>query len=138
MQTRPLSYSEMITYPTFLERFEYLKLSGSVGEETFGFDRYLNQRFYRSVEWRRVRNAVIARDEAMDLGVHDHPIAGKLYVHHINPITARELKHNDDALMDLDNLVCVSHATHNAIHYGDASLLPQPIVERRPGDTKLW
>lgn len=136
--TRLLSYSEMITLPTFEERYDYLRLHGSVGEETFGFDRYLNQRFYRSAEWRRLRSAVIARDEALDLGVPEHPILGHVYVHHINPITTSDLKHGTDLLTDMDNLVCVSHATHNAIHYGDANLLPKPVVERRPGDTKLW
>lgn len=136
--TNQRSYSEMARYQTFMERYEYLKLGGEVGESTFGFDRYLNQRFYRSVEWRRIRNAVISRDEAMDLGVPDHPIMGRVYVHHINPLTVRDIKHGGEVLMDMDNLVCVSHITHNAIHYGDASLLPQPVVERRPGDTTLW
>lgn len=136
--TRKLSYRELLTYPTFEERFEYLRLAGSVGEETFGFDRYLNQRFYRSAEWRRLRNAVISRDEAMDLAVPDHPIMGAVYVHHLNPLTVRDIKHGGDSLLDLDNLICVSHATHNAIHYGDFSKLPKPVVERRPGDTTLW
>lgn len=136
--TKLRSYTEMLNYETFLERFEYLKLGGVVGEETFGFDRHLNQRFYRSLEWRKVRNAVISRDEAMDLGVPDIPIQGKLYVHHINPVTPQELRHGGVRHLDMDNLVCVSHNTHNAIHYGDASLLPKPVVERRPGDTTLW
>lgn len=136
--TKLRSYTEMLNYETFLERFEYLKLGGVVGEETFGFDRHLNQRFYRSLEWRKVRNAVISRDEAMDLGVPDIPIQGKLYVHHINPVTPQELRHGGVRHLDMDNLVCVSHNTHNAIHYGDASLLPAPLVDRSPGDTKLW
>lgn len=127
-----------MAYESFEDRFEYLKLRGSVGRETFGGDRYLNQRFYRSREWKRVRRDVIARDEACDLADPDMPIKGHLYVHHIDPLTTKDLVEGGEKLFDMNNLVTVSHNTHNAIHYGDASLLPKPLVERTPGDTKLW
>ena len=136
--TNRLYYSEMLRYDTLLDRYKYLRLNGRVGDDTFGHDRYLNQRFYQSREWKQIRNAVISRDEANDLALPDHLILGSVYVHHLNPLTPDEIVHGGEALFDMENLVCVSHATHNAIHYGDESLLPQPIVERRPGDTTLW
>lgn len=132
------TYSEMVMFDSFEDRFEYLKLTGSVAGRTFGGDRYINQDFYRSAEWRKVRRDVIARDEACDLSHSDHPISGKIIIHHINPLTPDEIEYGGDGLFDMNNLVCVSHITHNAIHYGDSNLLPKPLVERRPGDTKLW
>lgn len=132
------TYSEAIQYAEFLDRFEYLALKGSVGRSTFGFDRYLNQRFYKSHEWLTLRNHIIARDDGNDLGVSGYPIDGRILVHHINPIDIDSLTSFDDALLNPDNLICVSHRTHNAIHYGTAELLPKPPVERSPNDTKLW
>lgn len=132
-------YSELILLPTFKERFEYLKLDGKVGEDTFGWDRYLNQTFYRSAKWRHIRDQVIVRDNGCDMGLEGYPIYGKILIHHINPITADDISHSDEeVLIDLDNLVCVSLATHNAIHYGDESLIPQDPVVRKPGDTCPW
>lgn len=132
-------YSELILLPTFKERFEYLKLDGKVGEDTFGWDRYLNQTFYRSAQWRHIRDQVIVRDNGCDMGLEGYPIHGKILIHHINPITADDISHSDEeVLIDLDNLVCVSLATHNAIHYGDESLIPQDPVVRKPGDTCPW
>lgn len=132
-------YSELILLQTFKERFEYLKLNGKVGEDTFGWDRYLNQTFYRSAKWRHIRDQVIVRDNGCDMGLEGYPIYGKILIHHINPITADDISHSDEeVLIDLDNLVCVSLATHNAIHYGDESLIPQDPVVRKPGDTCPW
>lgn len=132
------NYREMIRLQTFEERFKYLSLRGSVGQETFGFDRYLNQNFYRSTEWRQLRTKVIVRDGGFDLGHEDFPISGRVIIHHINPLQPNDIKHSTDALFDLDNLITVSHDTHNAIHYGDPSLLKRTYVERRPNDTTLW
>lgn len=134
------TYSELCRYSTFEERFEYLKLGGTVGEETFGYDRYLNQEFYRSLLWRRTRNLVIARDYGCDLGVEGNEIHDKVFVHHMNPIRPVDIM--DEVDLDVINpefLICVRHSTHNAIHYGDANLLMRSqLVIRRPGDTKLW
>lgn len=134
-------YSELITLPTFKERFEYLKLGGKVGEETFGFDRYLNQVFYKSPEWRKVRDFVITRDNACDLGVTDRPIPNGVHIliHHMNPITIDDILNRHPALFDPENLISTCYNTHNAIHYGDASLLvdDHPIV-RTPNDTCPW
>lgn len=132
------TYAEMRQLDTFMERFRYLSLKGMVGEDTFGFDRYINQQFYRSREWRRIRKRVIARDLGCDLGVEGYDIFDKIIVHHINPLTAEHIKHSDELMFDMNNLITVSHKTHNAIHYGDESALVEPFVERRPGDTKLW
>lgn len=132
------TYREMRQLQTFNERFEYLKLSGIVGRSTFGYDRYLNQDFYRSTEWRQLRSEILIRDEGCDLGDLDHPIAKRPIIHHMNPLAPTDIIHSTDNLMNPDYLITVSHNTHNAIHYGDASLLPQPLVERIPGDTKLW
>lgn len=123
---------------TFKERFEYLSLKGVVGESTFGFDRYINQKFYRSTEWRTLRSKIIVRDNGCDLGVEGYEIVGRILIHHINPIGVEHIKHSDEALFDPDNLISVTHQTHNAIHYGDESLLSKPLVERRKNDTKLW
>ena len=132
------SYSEMMSYRTFEERYEYLKLNGVVAETTFGVNRYINQSFYTSPEWRSVRNRVIIRDDGCDLACRDREICGRIYIHHINPVTMLMFEENDRMLYDLDNLVCVSFDTHNAIHYGDASLLIPDYKPRTPGDTKLW
>lgn len=132
------TYSELITLPTFEERFRYLKLDGKVGKSTFGFDRYLNQQFYTSADWKRLRNKIILRDSGLDLGVEDHVIANKIYIHHMNPLMVRDLVNRTEFLLNPEYLICVSHHTHNAIHYGDESLLPQPIIERRPNDTCPW
>lgn len=134
-----LSYSELITLPTFEERYRYLRKSGIVGEETFGSHRHLNQLLYRSPEWRQVRNNVIVRDNGCDLGMEGYEIRDRVYIHHINPITMDDILNRTPALFDMDNLICVSFNTHQAIHYGDESLLPIiSFTERTPGDTKLW
>lgn len=134
-----LSYSELITLPTFEERYRYLRKSGIVGEETFGSHRYLNQTLYTSPEWRSVRNHVIIRDNGCDLAMEGYEIRDRVYIHHINPITEEDILDRRPALFDMENLICVSFNTHQAIHYGDESLLPIiSFNERTPGDTKLW
>ena len=132
------SYSGLRGLPRFEDRFEYLTLGGIVGQETFGSERHLNQRFYTSSEWRHTRNLVNVRDNGCDLGVPDHVIHGSVFIHHINPLTPEDFKYSTSNLLDPENLITVSFDTHNAIHYGDASLLQQVPVERTPGDTKLW
>lgn len=132
------SYRNLILLPTFKERFEYLKLAGTVGESTFGFDRYLNQRFYQSREWRQFRSKVIARDEGNDMGIKDYPISGTVIIHHINPLSVKDFEEQSDLLFDMNNVICVSHNTHEAIHYGDESLLPKDPIERKPNDTIPW
>lgn len=132
------SYSEARHYQTFEERFAYLALRGQVGNSTFGFDRWMNQAFYRSAEWKKARRDTIARDNGCDLGFEGYEIHRGLYVHHINPITPADIENSNPCLLDLNNLITVSLNTHNAIHFGDESLLPRAPVERRPGDTKLW
>lgn len=133
------TYSSLSELPDFYQRFNYLKLGGRVGEETFGFDRYLNQAFYRSTEWKRTRDYVILRDNGCDLGVSDRPIFGKILVHHMNPITEIDIIHKCvDLLLDPELLVCTSIGTHNAIHYGDETKLETDITVRSPGDTRLW
>lgn len=132
------SYRNLILLPTILDRFEYLRIKANVGDPTFGFDRFINQDFYQSREWRQVRMKVIARDEGCDLGMPDYPIGGKVIIHHINPITADDIENASDLLFDLDNLICVSESTHNAIHFGDETLLPAEPIIRRPGDTCPW
>ncbi len=132
------TYSEMILLPTFEERFEYLKLGGEVGAETFGFDRYQNQAFYNSREWKRVRDKVIIRDNGCDLGIADREIGHRVIIHHMNPITVEDIRLAADILLDPEFLICVSHETHNAIHYGDTELLPKDFVPRSPNDTCPW
>ena len=135
----PLSYSELITLPTFQERYRYLKQSGIVAQETFGSHRHLNQTYYTSPESRQVRNRVIIRDNGCDLGLEGFEINDKVYIHHINPITEEDILNRSPLLFDMDNLICVSFNTHQAIHYGDESMLPLTYFnERIPGDTKLW
>lgn len=132
------SYSELLLLPSFKERFEYLRLDGVVGKDTFGFDRYLNQQFYTSREWKRIRDEVIVRDNGCDLGVDGYFIRGKVYIHHMNPINADDILRHSAILLDPEYLICVSHETHNAIHYGDISLLSKDPIERKPNDTCPW
>lgn len=134
----PKTYRELRRLETFEERFDYLKLGGQVGRETFGFDRWVNQRFYTSREWQIVREHVIVRDNGCDLGVPGYEINSQLLIHHINPLTPSDLFNGEDWVLDPEFLITTSKRTHNAIHYGDRSLLPQPVVERVPGDTRLW
>lgn len=132
------TYSELITIPTFEERFKYLQLNGEVGQDTFGFDRYLNQVFYRSPEWRRVRDQVIVRDNGCDLAHPEHEIFGRITIHHMNPVSLRDIEKRNEDILNPEYLISTTHATHNAIHYGDESLLPRDPVERRPNDTCPW
>ena len=132
------TYSELILLPTFEERFEYLRLDGKVGEDTFGFDRYLNQLFYRSQEWRKIRDYVIVRDNACDLGVEGCDIYSKVLIHHMNPITARDIEKRTDLLLDPEYLISTTHNTHNAIHYGDENLIIKIPVVRTKYDTCPW
>ena len=132
------NYSELSRMASFEERFEYLKLSGKVGLETFGFDRYLNQILYQTDVWRKVRRDVIARDEGFDLGHRDHPIGGRIIIHHMNPITLDDIRSGDRKVFDPEFLICCSHLTHNAIHYGDENLLIKDPIERTPNDTCPW
>lgn len=134
------TYTELLTIPTFFERFEYLRLNGSVGKETFGYDRWLNQQFYRWPEWKKVRREVIVRDQGCDLGCFDREIHGELvFVHHMNPISMKDIVDRSPFLLNPEYLITVSDSTHNAIHYGDESLLmlSEPIV-RMPNDTCPW
>ena len=132
------TYSELITLPTFKERYDYLKLNGRVGEETFGFDRYLNQAFYRSEEWRAVRDYVIVRDNGCDLGMEGHEIFGKILIHHMNPISKRDILDRSDLLLNPEYLICTIKNTHDAIHFGDENLLIVAPIERRKNDTCPW
>ena len=133
------TYSELITLPTFEERYRYLKLDGRVGEDTFGFDRYLNQLFYqRSHEWKTIRDHVIIRDMGCDLGIEGREIAGKIFVHHINPITKEDILRNSKWIIDPEFLICTSKRTHDAIHYGDENLLIKDPIARRANDTCPW
>lgn len=132
------TYSELIKLPTFEERYEYLKLDGKVGEETFGFDRYINQEFYRSNEWLKVRDFVIVRDGGCDLAIEDREIFGKILVHHMNPITIDDILNRSEFLLDPEYLICTIKNTHDAIHYGDSSLLITAPIERRKNDTCPW
>jgi hypothetical protein len=132
------SYSELITMPTFEERYRYLRLSGVVGRDTFGFDRYLNQVFYQSKRWREVRDHVIIRDNGCDLGIEGREIYGKIIVHHMNPLTLDDIEKESDFLMDPEYLIATTHDTHNAIHYGDENLLVKAPVERTKNDTCPW
>lgn len=132
------TYSELITLPTFEERYRYLRLGGRVGEETFGFDRYLNQIFYQSDEWRSVRDYVIVRDGGCDLGMQDREIYGKILVHHMNPIRQEDILRRSKFLLDPEYLICTIKNTHDAIHYGDESLLILAPIERTKNDTCPW
>lgn len=135
---RHRTYSGLRSFSAFEDRFDYLSLQGEVGQATFGFDRWINQEFYRSRDWRQVRDVVIARDNACDLGVPGHDIHRELLVHHMNPMTPEDLERGEAWVLDPEYLITTTKRTHNAIHYGDSSLLPRAPVERMPGDTKLW
>lgn len=132
------TFTELSRYETFEDRFRYLSLHGRVGDSTFGFDRWINQQFYTSRQWRHLRHHIIARDNGCDLGVDGYEIHNRLIIHHMNPLSAVDIVHGDDATVDPEFLITTTHRTHNAIHYGDERLLLQPLVERRPGDTQLW
>ena len=136
MTTR--SYTELSALKTFEERFRYLQLNGVVAEETFGFDRIINQKFYRSPEWKRIRDHVIIRDNGCDLGVEDHEIFGRVVIHHMNPVRLKDFDELSDILLNPEYLICTTHVTHNAIHYGDESLLIQEPIERSKNDTCPW
>lgn len=138
MTSRIRTYSELCEIDSFEERFAYLSLRGEVGCATFGGNRWINQQFYTSREWRRLRHDVIARDGGCDLGIEGYEIHDKIIVHHITPIDEEDILYGTDRALDLDNLICTTHDTHNAIHYVDASLLTKPFSPRRPGDTTLW
>lgn len=132
------SYSELIKLPTFLDRYRYLKIGGKVGAETFGYDRYLNQTLYRSAEWKRFRREIIIRDDGCDMAAEGYGIHGNILVHHINPITLRDVERRDPKIFDMENVICVSLNTHNAIHYGDESLLITEPIIRTKNDTCPW
>lgn len=132
------TYSELIQLPTFKERFRYLKLGGKVGEETFGFDRYLNQKFYKSKEWLSVRDYVIIRDNGCDLAMEDRPIESRIIIHHLNPITRDDIINQTEFLLNPEYMICTIKRTHDAIHYGDESLLFDAPIERTKNDTCPW
>lgn len=132
------TYSELITLPTFEERFAYLQLNGKIGQDTFGFDRYLNQMFYKSKEWKKVRNHVIVRDCGCDLGIEGREIRGNILIHHINPIEKDDIANSTIYLLDPEFLICTSKNTHDAIHYGDEELLIKDPIGRRKNDTCPW
>lgn len=132
------TYTELSRLHTFEDRFKYLALRGGVGNSTFGFERYVNQQFYASSEWKRARELVIIRDNGCDLGIDGHEIHDRLYVHHMNPMDPDDIFEGNRSVLDPEFLITTKHQTHNAIHYGDERLLPKPFVERRRGDTRLW
>lgn len=132
------TYDELSAIADYFDRYKYLRIKQSVGERTFGGDRWLNQRFYRSREWKAIRDEVILRDNGFDIGHADYPINGRIYVHHMNPMQPLDLKHGNLAVLDPKYLISVSMRTHQAIHYGDDGLLPKPLTARLPGDTALW
>lgn len=132
------TYSELILLPTFEERFKYLQLNGRVGDDTFGFDRYINQNFYKSADWKRIRDQIIIRDNGCDLALEGYEIYGRILIHHMNPITVKDVELNTEYLMNPEYLICVTHNTHNAIHYGDEKqIITGPIV-RTKNDTCPW
>lgn len=132
------TYSELVRLKTFQERFQYLQLGGAVGKETFGYDRFLNQRFYMSKEWKDVRDYVIIRDNGCDLGLDGYDIFGKIIIHHMNPVVLEDLTHGSGKILDPEYLITVCHNTHNAIHYGDGDLLVREPVVRKKNDTCPW
>jgi hypothetical protein len=134
----PKNYTELSRLVTFEERYAYVRVSSSIGIATFGFDRWINQAFYTSREWRHVRQVVIARDRGCDLGVEDYPLFDRIAIHHLNPITVSEVTSGDPVILDPEYLISVSHETHNAIHFGKDCPVKPTVVVRRPGDTKLW
>lgn len=137
-QTIIRTYSELITLPTFEERYQYLRIGGKVGEETFGFDRYLNQIFYKSKEWLSIRDQVIARDNGCDLGIPGREIHRRILIHHMNPITVEDILNRSDFLLNPEYLICTVKNTHDAIHYGDENLLNKDPIERTKNDTCPW
>lgn len=136
--TMDRSYSELIRLDTYEDRFNYLRLRGRVGRETFGFERFLNQNFYRSHEWKNIRNHVIFRDNGCDMGFEGFEIGGNIIIHHMNPITPDQVRRSDLTMLDPEYLISVSLRTHNDIHYGTNKMYLPPIADRKPGDTKLW
>jgi hypothetical protein len=136
--TKIRSYSELCRLRTFEDRFDYLSLKGIVGQSTFGFDRWINQAFYRSKQWKDVREKVIVRDDGCDLGIQGYEIFSELLVHHMNPLSAEDIANGESWILDPEFLVTTSLQTHNAIHYGDERLLPKGPIIRQPGDTRLW
>lgn len=132
------TYKELRRLETFEDRYNYLKLQGVVGASTFGFDRWMNQAFYTSREWRLIRNHIIVRDNGCDLGIDGYEMHDRIYIHHINPMSVAHIAQGDEDTLDPEYLIATSHRTHNAIHYGDEKLLRQPLVPRSAGDTKLW
>lgn len=138
MKTIIRTYSELITLPTFMERYKYLRIGGTVGADTFGFDRYLNQAFYKSEEWKSIRKHVIIRDCGCDLGIEGREIHERILIHHINPISEEDILDRSDYLLNPEYLISTSHRTHNAIHYGDDSILIDVPLERRKNDTCPW
>lgn len=135
---RSRSYIELTRYTTIEDRFNYLKLSGTVGQQTFGFDRFLNQQFYHSHPWRKIRDEVILRDNGCEMGLHEWPISGMVVVHHMNPVKVKDFLDGDESILSPEHLICVGHKTHLAIHFGDSSLIPKPLITRKKGDTNLW
>ena len=138
MSTRIRTYSELRRLQTFKERYDYLSLRGVVGDSTFGFDRWTNQQFYTSTEWKQIRHHVIARDAACDLGIEGHDIFDRPIIHHMNPMQVSDLTQHNEDVLDPEFLITTSHRTHNAIHYGDQNLIPKKFIPRAQGDTKLW
>lgn len=132
------TYSDLFRLNSFEERYQYLKLNGAVGEETFGFDRFINQNFYKLPEWKAVRDFVIVRDNGCDLGIEGYEIRGKIFIHHMNPILPKDIETRSEFLLDPEYLISTTHSTHNAIHYGDESLLIQAPIERSKNDTCPW
>lgn len=132
------TYDELSAIADYFERYKYLRINQGVGERTFGGDRWLNQRFYQSREWKAIRDEVILRDGGFDIGHPEYPINGRIYIHHMNPMLPLDLKHGNPAVLDPKYLISVSMRTHQAIHYGDDGLLPKPLTARLPGDTVLW
>jgi hypothetical protein len=136
--TKIRTYHELQKYQTFEDRFEYLKLGGGIGQATFGHDRYINQQFYRSFEWKRARDLVIHRDNGCDLGVIGYEIHTDILIHHINPMTVDDIVNGEEWIIDPEYLITTTLGTHNAIHYGTDIQVPKVVLERTPGDTKLW
>ena len=137
-QTSIKTYSELIQLDSFEERYRYLRLDGEVGKETFGFDRYLNQIFYKSPEWKTIRDTIIIRDNGCDLAMLGYEIRGRILIHHMNPVAIEDIQNGTDFLLNPEYLISTIHSTHNSIHYGDINLLSRDPIERRPGDTCPW
>lgn len=138
MKNYDRSYSELVKLPRFIDRYRYLKLNGTIGDKTFGYDRYLNQILYQSSEWRRFRRNIVIRDNGCDLATPGYEIQGKILIHHINPIALRDIEQRDPKVFDSENVISTSLLTHNAIHYGDERILITEPIERRPNDTCPW